>query len=81
MGKSEENIDIKTTAEQQKDTTIETNTTKYSEKEAKEALEEIRKKELHKKLAAETKKEICITRALVLFGFDSWLKLEPGKEI
>ena len=31
MGKSEENIDIKTTAEQQKDTTIETNTTKYSE--------------------------------------------------
>ena len=81
MGKNEENIDIKTTAEQQKDTTIETNTTKYSEKEAKEALEEIRKKELHKKLAAETKKEICITRALVLFGFDSWLKLEPSKEI
>ena len=81
MGKNEENIDIKTTAEQQKDTPIETNTTKYSEKEAKEALEEIRKQEIHKRLAAETKKEISVTRALVLFGFESWLALEPGKEI
>ena len=78
MGIDEENIVIKTTTEEQKDTTIETNDTKSSEKEA---LEEIRKQELHKKLAAETKKEISVTRALVLFGFDSWLALEPGKEI
>ena len=39
------------------------------------------KKELHKKLAAETKREITVTRAFVLFGFDSWLALEPGKQI
>ena len=78
MGIDEENTVIKTTTEEQKDTTIETNDTKSSEKEA---LEDIRKQALHKKLAAETKKEISVTRALVLFGFDSWLALEPGKEI
>ena len=78
MGRDEENIVTKTTTDEKKDTTIETNDIKSSEKEA---LEEIRKKELHKKLAAETKREITVTRGLVLFGFDTWLALEPGKKI
>ena len=47
------------------------------EKEAKE--EESKEDAAFAKRRAEAKKGISITRALITFGFENWIALEPGK--
>lgn len=45
---------------------------------ATEIVEEKKEDELRAKRKAEAKKGISITRALLKFGFHSWIELEPG---
>ena len=61
-------------AQNKSDATTENNTTKESGHA--EEVQQARNKETTKKQA---KNSISITRALIVFGYESWLALEPGE--
>ena len=60
------------------DTPEDVSTKDDADKEDETKVEETEEEKAFAKRRAEAKKGISITRALITFGFENWIALEPG---